>query len=150
MSLKNKKIEMKNGFTLIETLVTMLLVGLASSAFLLGLTQAKLNLESIRIKDQAHQELKLYTESEVGKFLEIFDRAPVVPVTLTQYTNPRAFLQDCSIRECVLVGANNGIKWILFESQISRYGRASSAGTSGIITPSIPDLDASDANCSKP
>ena len=55
--------KMKNGFTLIETLVTMLLVGLASSAFLLGLTQAKLNLESIRIKDQAHQELKEYTEN---------------------------------------------------------------------------------------
>ena len=54
---------MRNGFTLIETLVAILLLGLASSAFLLGITQTKLNLESIRIKDRAHQELKEYTEN---------------------------------------------------------------------------------------
>ena len=61
MGLINKR--MRNGFTLIETLVAILLLGLASSAFLLGITQAKLNLESIRIKDLAHQELKEYTEN---------------------------------------------------------------------------------------
>ena len=42
----------KTGFTLIETLVAIVLMGFASSAFLLGLSQAKLNLESIKIKFQ--------------------------------------------------------------------------------------------------
>ena len=50
------------GFTLIETLVGIMLIGIGSAALFLGLTQSKLSLESIRIKDKAHQELKEYTE----------------------------------------------------------------------------------------
>ena len=50
------------GFSLIETLVGITLVGIGSAALFLGLTQSKLSLESIRIKDKAHQELKEYTE----------------------------------------------------------------------------------------
>ena len=84
---------MKNGFTLIETLVTMLLVGLASSAFLLGITQAKLNIESIRIKDRAHQELKEYTEnikSLVASGVESFggNQLGGIPITLVADPKP--------------------------------------------------------------
>ena len=61
MNLKNKRL--RSGFTLVETLVAILLMGLASSSFLIGITQAKLNLQSTRIKDIAHQELKVYTEN---------------------------------------------------------------------------------------
>ena len=50
------------GFSLIETLVGITLVGIGSAALFLGLTQSRLSLESIRIKDKAHQELKEYTE----------------------------------------------------------------------------------------
>ena len=53
---------MKKGFTLIETLFVILLVGVASGAFLLGFAQAQLTLQSIKMKDRAHQELKEYTE----------------------------------------------------------------------------------------
>ena len=54
---------MKKGFTLIETLLVILLVGVASGAFLLGFAQAQLTLQSIKMKDRAHQELKQYTEN---------------------------------------------------------------------------------------
>jgi prepilin-type N-terminal cleavage/methylation domain-containing protein len=54
---------MKKGFTLIETLLVILLVGVASGAFLLGFAQAQLTLQSIKMKDRAHQELKEYTEN---------------------------------------------------------------------------------------
>ena len=57
----NKSISLK-GFTLMETLVGVILVGIGSASLFLGLTQSKLSLESIRIKDKAHQELKEYTE----------------------------------------------------------------------------------------
>ena len=50
-----------NGFTLIETLIGVLLTGLVCSALLLGITQAKLYLESIRIKEKAFEELKNWT-----------------------------------------------------------------------------------------
>ena len=58
-----KKTRIHKGFTLIETLVGVLLTALAASAFLLGITQAKINLKSIQVKDRAHQELKVYTEN---------------------------------------------------------------------------------------
>jgi len=77
---------MRNGFTLIETLVAILLLGLASSAFLLGITQTKLNLESIRIKDRAHQELKEYTEnikSLVASGVESFGTNPSGGIKVT-------------------------------------------------------------------
>jgi len=51
------------GFTLIESLVGIILIGIASAALFLGITQSKLTLESIRIKEKAHQELKEYTEN---------------------------------------------------------------------------------------
>ena len=51
-----------DGFTLMETLIGIMLIGIGSAALFLGLTQSKLSLESIRIKDKAHQELKEYTE----------------------------------------------------------------------------------------
>ncbi len=58
MLMKNSK-----GFTLTETLIGIILIGIGSAALLLGVTQSKLSLESIRIKDRAHQELKVYTEN---------------------------------------------------------------------------------------
>ena len=69
-----KSINLK-GFTLMETLVGVMLIGIGSAALFLGLTQSKLSLESIRVKEKAHQELKEYTEeiksmiaSGVGSF----------------------------------------------------------------------------------
>ena len=65
-----------------------MLTGIASSALLLGITQTKLNLESIRVKEKAHQELKEYTEnikSMVASGVDSFGFAPPggVDVTLT-------------------------------------------------------------------
>ena len=58
-----QKNKIKTGFTLIETLVAMLILGLASSAFFLGIVQAQLSMESIKVKEEAYQELKSYTEN---------------------------------------------------------------------------------------
>ena len=48
-----KSINLK-GFTLMETLVGVMLIGIGSAALFLGLTQSKLSLESIRVKEKAH------------------------------------------------------------------------------------------------
>ena len=50
-----------NGFTLIETLIGVLLTAVVCSALLLGITQAKLYLDSIRTKEKAFEELKNWT-----------------------------------------------------------------------------------------
>jgi type II secretory pathway pseudopilin PulG len=49
------------GFTLIETLIGILMTTIICSALFLGITQAKLYLESIRIKEKAFIELKNFT-----------------------------------------------------------------------------------------
>ena len=51
----------KNGFTLIETLVAIFITGIVSTTLLLSVTQAKLYLASIRLKEQAFIELKNHT-----------------------------------------------------------------------------------------
>ncbi len=50
-----------DAFTLIETLTAVLLTAIICSTLFLGITQTKLYLESIRIKDKAYQELKNWT-----------------------------------------------------------------------------------------
>ena len=50
-----------SGFSLIETLVGITMITVICSTLLLGITQTKLYLESIRVKDQAFQELRNYT-----------------------------------------------------------------------------------------
>ena len=50
-----------SGFTLIETLVGILLTAVVCTALFLGITQAKMYLSSIRTKEQAFQELKNWT-----------------------------------------------------------------------------------------
>ena len=49
------------GFTLIETLIGILMTTIICSTLFLGITQAKLYLESIRIKEKAFIELKNFT-----------------------------------------------------------------------------------------
>ena len=49
------------GFTLIETLIGILMTTIICSTLFLGITQAKLYLESIRIKEKAFVELKNFT-----------------------------------------------------------------------------------------
>ena len=51
----------QQGFGLMETLVSLLLIALISSAFFIGITQAKLYLKSIRIKQNAFRELTNWT-----------------------------------------------------------------------------------------
>ena len=58
MKLKNKY---NIGFSLIETLVAIFITGIVSSTLLLSITQAKLYLASIRLKEQAFIELKNHT-----------------------------------------------------------------------------------------
>jgi len=48
-------------FTLLETLIAVLLTAIICSTLFLGITQTKLYLESIRIKEKAYQELKNWT-----------------------------------------------------------------------------------------
>ena len=50
-----------SGFSLIETLVGITMTAVICSTLLLGITQTKLYLESIRVKNQAFQELRNYT-----------------------------------------------------------------------------------------
>jgi len=67
------------GFTLIETLIGILLTALASSSLFFGVTQATLYLESIRVKEKAHQELQQYTENikaMVSSGVESFGQDP--------------------------------------------------------------------------
>ena len=54
-------IKYSSGFTLIETLISVLLTAAICSALFLGITQAKLYLDSIRIKEKAFEELKNWT-----------------------------------------------------------------------------------------
>ena len=49
------------GFTLIETLISILMTTIICSTLFLGITQAKLYLDSIRIKEKAFIELKNFT-----------------------------------------------------------------------------------------
>jgi len=50
-----------NGFTLIETLISVLLTAIICTTLMLGITQAKLYLGSIRVKEKAYTELTNYT-----------------------------------------------------------------------------------------
>ena len=54
-------IQDKKGFTLIETLVAIFITAIVSTTLLLSITQAKLYLASIRLKEQAFIELKNHT-----------------------------------------------------------------------------------------
>ena len=83
------------GFGLTETLLAILLTAIISSAFFLGITQAKLYLESIRVKQKAFQELKNWTNEwksviasgggeSVGS-----DPSGGVPVTLKENSDGR-------------------------------------------------------------
>ena len=49
------------GFTLIETLIGILMITIICSTLFLGITQAKLYLDSIRVKEKAFIELKNFT-----------------------------------------------------------------------------------------
>ena len=78
---------MNKGFTLIEVLLVILLVGFTAGAFLSSFTQAQLTLQSIKVKDRAHQELKEYTEnikSLVASGVENFNSTQIggIPVSL--------------------------------------------------------------------
>jgi len=111
MNLKNIKI--KSGFTLIETLVFILIIAVASSAFLLGITQAKLSLNSIKIKDKAHQELKEYTEnikSLVAGGVESFGSNPPngIPVTLSYDSNTGQPIIEGHLHKTVTKSSDSG------------------------------------------
>ncbi len=54
--------KISQGFTLTETLVGIFLTTIVCSALLLGISQAKLYLNSIRIKEKALYELKIWTD----------------------------------------------------------------------------------------
>ena len=54
------------GFTLIETLVGIMLTAFVSSALLLGITQVKLSLSSIDARNNAFEELKARTEALIA------------------------------------------------------------------------------------
>ena len=84
-NIKNTQSTLKfyQGFGLMETLVAMLLIAVISSAFFLGITQAKLYLESIRIKQNAFRELTNWTnewKSMVAAGVESF---PSTQTTVT-------------------------------------------------------------------
>ena len=67
------------GFGLTETLIAILLTAIISSAFFLGITQAKLYLESIRVKQTAFRELTNWTnqwKSMVAAGVESFPDDP--------------------------------------------------------------------------
>ena len=57
----------KLGFTYIELLITILLVGMVSGFIMIGVTQAKKSLYRIKIKEKAYESLKDYTEFWKGK-----------------------------------------------------------------------------------
>ena len=107
-----KKIKIQSGFTLIETLVFILIIATASSAFLLGITQAKLSLNSIKVKDKAHQELKEYTEnikSLVAGGVESFGSNPPngIPIALTYDSNTGESIIEGHLHKTV-VKCDNG------------------------------------------
>ena len=77
-------------------------------------------------------------------------RAPVTPVTLTQYTNPLAARQDAAMLASVLVGASNGISEIPQASHSAAKGPDSAPGKSTAIIPSTPALSHRAANAPTP
>ena len=56
-------IKKNQGFTLVETLVGIMLTAFVSSALLLGITQVKLSLNAIDARNIAFEELKARTEA---------------------------------------------------------------------------------------
>ena len=77
-------------------------------------------------------------------------RAPVTPVTLTQYTNPAAPAHAERSRASVVVGATSGISARPAACSVARTPAASSAGRSGMMAPSSPAAAASAQNDSMP
>ena len=68
-----------NVFTLLETLVGILLTAVVCTALFIGITQAKMYLNSIRTKEKAYQELKNWTnewKSMVAAGVESFPDDP--------------------------------------------------------------------------
>ena len=80
----------------------------------------------------------------------MFFRAPVTPVTPTQYTNPAAVEQMRSRRSGVVVGATSGMTATPAVCIASRISAASSSGRSGRITPSTPAAPQARAKASTP
>ena len=77
-------------------------------------------------------------------------RSPVVPVSDTAYTKPRASAPISRTRSGVLVGATSGTSARPSASQAARSSAASSCGRSGTISPAAPADAARRANASGP
>jgi len=76
-SLKIK--QYSHGFTLIETLVGILLTALFTSSLMLGLTESKLAIESVKVKEIAFEKLKIYTDnlkSQIATGVSNFSDSP--------------------------------------------------------------------------
>ncbi len=52
----------QSGYTLIEAVVGVMIIALAASAIMLGVSKARSSLNSIRLRESAYEELKVYTD----------------------------------------------------------------------------------------
>ena len=101
----------KEGFSLIETLIGIMLTALATSSIFLGITESRLSLESIKIKEVAHQELKDYTEnlkSMIATGVENFTDSPQgTEVVLKQNKEGETVLTG-SLHKNIVKSVNSG------------------------------------------
>ncbi len=70
-------------------------------------------------------------------------RAPVVPMALTTYTNPREARQASAIRSSVLVSETSCTRSMSLAAAAARSSSDSSGGTSATISASAPAAAAS-------
>ena len=99
-----------SGFTLIETLVGITMTIIICSTLFLGITQTKLYLESIRIKEKAFQELKNYTnewKSMVASGVTNFSSNNGKRVTLKKDKDGNSIIEGKLYKD-ITRGANSG------------------------------------------
>ncbi len=99
------------GFTLVETLVGILLTALFTSSLMVGLTGSKLAIESIKTKEIAFDKLKIYTEnlkSQIATGVDNFIDSPQGTETVLQYDKDGNPILTASIHKNVIKSPNSG------------------------------------------
>ena len=109
MRVHNKK--QIRGFTLIETLIGILLSALFASSLMLGLTGSKLAIGSIKVKEKAFHELKIYTEnlkSQIATGVENFVDSPQGTEVVLKHNKDGDIILKGTLHKNIIKSPNSG------------------------------------------